>query len=70
MLDYLEPSLKESEIPYVRFDGSMPRKKRDAAIEEFQFNPNCRVFCSSLKAAAFGLNLTSANLVFLLDSWW
>jgi SNF2 family DNA or RNA helicase len=28
------------------------------------------VFCISLKAGGFGLNLTEADYVFLLDPWW
>ncbi|MDR1513233.1 MAG: SWF/SNF helicase family protein, partial [Propionibacteriaceae bacterium] len=28
------------------------------------------VFCLSLKAGGFGLNLTEADYVFLLDPWW
>ncbi|KAJ3037581.1 hypothetical protein HDV00_001468 [Rhizophlyctis rosea] len=70
MLDVVEPFLVDLKIPYVRFDGSMNRKKRERHIEEFQENEGCRVFLASLKCAGFGLNLTAGNQVYLLDPWW
>ena len=39
-------------------------------IERFQSDPSCGIFLISLKAGGLGLNLTSADYVFLLDPWW
>ncbi|KAI9324011.1 SNF2 family N-terminal domain-containing protein [Obelidium mucronatum] len=69
MLDIVEPFLQHHGISYVRFDGSMTRKARFAAIERFKTG-NCNVFLATLKSAGVGLNLVEANLVFLLDPWW
>ncbi|HEX3033417.1 MAG TPA: DEAD/DEAH box helicase, partial [Bacillota bacterium] len=49
--------------------GGVPKKQRDAMIEDFQ-NRQSRVFVLSLKAGGLGLNLTAANHVFHVDRWW
>ncbi|MDQ1513832.1 MAG: hypothetical protein QOC59_1674, partial [Microbacteriaceae bacterium] len=54
-------------IRYAYLDGST--RKRDGAIEEFTTG-GAQVFLISLKAGGFGLNLTQADYVFLLDPWW
>lgn len=43
---------------------------REEVIKRFQSNPDCQFFLISLKAGGVGLNLTSADYVFLLDPWW
>lgn len=43
---------------------------RGKIIEGFQKNPDNRIFLISLKAGGVGLNLTSADYVFMLDPWW
>jgi len=59
--------LEASGIPYVYLDGST--RKRAAVLEEFR-SGTAPVFLISLKAGGFGLNLTDADYVFLLDPWW
>ena len=59
--------LEERGIPYVYLDGST--RKRAAVIDEFRTG-TAPVFLISLKAGGFGLNLTDADYVFLLDPWW
>jgi len=55
---------------YARIDGSMSSKQRKEQVEIFQNDDSCKVFLLSLKAGGFGLNLTAADYVFLLDPWW
>lgn len=43
---------------------------RQKIIESFQNDPSNKVFLISLKAGGVGLNLTSADYVFILDPWW
>ncbi len=43
---------------------------REKAIRDFQEKENTRIFLISLKAGGVGLNLTSADYVFLTDPWW
>lgn len=70
MLDLIRKKLKEENIPFQYFDGSYTAQQRETAIKEFQENDDCRVFLISLKAGGMGLNLTSADYVYLVDPWW
>jgi SNF2 family DNA or RNA helicase len=56
-------------VPYAYLDGSTPVRRRDAEIARFRAG-EASVFLISLKAGGFGLNLTEADYVFLLDPWW
>ncbi|TYL54730.1 DEAD/DEAH box helicase [Agromyces mariniharenae] len=56
-------------IPSAYLDGSTPVRRRDAEIARFRAG-EASVFLISLKAGGFGLNLTEADYVFLLDPWW
>jgi len=56
-------------IEYCYLDGSVNSKERIKQVELFQDGQK-RVFLISLKAGGFGLNLTAADYVFLLDPWW
>ena len=55
-------------LAYEYLDGKT--KDRQARVERFQNDPDCRLFLISLRAGGLGLNLTSAEYVFLLDPWW
>ena len=44
--------------------------KREAVINEFQNSSENQIFLISIKAGGVGLNLTSADYVFILDPWW
>ena len=54
-------------IPYAYLDGST--RDRGEVINSFK-DGQAPVFLISLKAGGFGLNLTEADYVFLLDPWW
>jgi superfamily II DNA or RNA helicase len=54
-------------VPYAYLDGST--RRRASVINGFK-NGDAPVFLISLKAGGFGLNLTEADYVFLLDPWW
>ncbi len=70
MLALIRQKLKEENISHVYFDGSSTSNEREAAIQEFQNNHECRVFLISLKAGGIGLNLTAADYVYIVDPWW
>ncbi len=57
-------------IPYSILTGDIPQAKREAVIREFQDNEQVHLFFISIKAGGFGLNLTSADYIFILDPWW
>lgn len=54
-------------IPYSYLDGGT--RQREKVIDGFRRGDG-KVFLISLKAGGFGLNLTEADYVFLLDPWW
>ena len=68
MLSILRHHLDQRGIVYEYLDGQT--RDRRSCVERFQNDPNCPLFLISLKAGGFGLNLTSAEYVFLLDPWW
>lgn len=67
-LNLIAKKLNENQIPYLYLDGAT--KNRIELVEEFQHTDKKQVFLISLKAGGVGLNLTSADYVFLLDPWW
>ena len=69
MLNLIEPHLKRLGLDYVRLDGSVPQKKRQALVERFQREESCRLFIST-NAGATGLNLQAANTVINVDLPW
>lgn len=66
-LDRVAVGLESRGIPYVVLDGST--RNRGAVVEAFR-SGEAPVFLISLKAGGFGLNLTEADYVFLMDPWW
>src|SRR5690606_37853302 len=68
LLALLKPHLDARSIEYEYLDGKT--RDRQARVDRFQQDPDCRVFLISLKAGGVGLNLTAPDYVFLLDRWW
>jgi SNF2 family DNA or RNA helicase len=68
LLDRIEPHLGAREVDFVRLDGST--RDRAGVVQTFQDPGGPPVMLVSLKAGGTGLNLTSADLVILLDPWW
>ena len=60
-------ALSEKGIDHLYLDGST--RNRAEVIEAFRAGA-APVFLISLKAGGFGLNLTEANHVFIMDPWW
>jgi SNF2 family DNA or RNA helicase len=68
-LDMIENKIRENGWKFARIDGSQSIKKRGEMVEYFQ-NGDAQIFLISLKAGGFGLNLTAASYIFLMDPWW
>ena len=56
-------------IQYQYLDGSTPAAERAKRVQAFQRGEG-EVFLISLKAGGFGLNLTAADYVLIVDPWW
>lgn len=55
---------------YFWLTGSVPPKQREKEVKNFENNQDIAAFLISIKAGGAGLNLTSADYVFILDPWW
>ena len=69
MLDLIEPLIQKRNHAFVRLDGSIPQKQRQALIEQFQASDDCRVFLTT-NAGSTGLNLQSADTIINVDLPW
>jgi superfamily II DNA or RNA helicase len=61
--------LSDMGIPFVEFTGKVPVIKRQALINEFNNNPECKVFLAT-DAGGVGLNLQSADCVINFELPW
>ncbi len=61
--------LKENNIGFTQLSGKIPVKKRQALINEFENNENCRIFLST-EAGGAGLNLQMADTVINFELPW
>jgi SNF2 family DNA or RNA helicase len=69
MLTMIERQITRLKLDYVRLDGSVPQKKRQQLVHQFQHDPTCRVFLTT-NAGSTGLNLQAANTVINVDLPW
>jgi len=53
-LNLVEMGLKEARISYVRFDGKVRQRDRQAVIRKFRKDPTVRVFLLTLSCGAVG----------------
>lgn len=68
-LGLIEPQMKRLKLGYVRLDGSVPQKRRQQLVHQFQRDPKCRAFLAT-NAGSTGLNLQAANTVINVDLPW
>jgi superfamily II DNA or RNA helicase len=68
LLDRVEPHLQDAALDFVRLDGAT--RDRAEVVRRFQAETGPPVMLLSLRAGGLGLNLTTADHVFLLDPWW
>lgn len=68
MLKLLKAHAEAQGIPHCYLDGSST--DRPAQVASFQTDPTKKLFFISLKAGGYGLNLTAADEVVLVDPWW
>ncbi|MFG6485951.1 DEAD/DEAH box helicase [Roseateles sp. BYS78W] len=68
-LDLLAERVMQMGLPFQRLDGSTPQAERTKRVAAFQRGEG-EVFLISLKAGGFGLNLTMADYVLIVDPWW
>ncbi len=70
MFDILEEELKKENIEYMKLTGQTKVSERINLVDEFNNNPDKKIFLISLKTGGTGLNLTGADVVIHYDPWW
>ena len=67
-LELLQARIESKNWKYSMLTGKTT--DRQEVIRQFQDDPENHIFLISLKAGGVGLNLTSADYVFIIDPWW
>lgn len=62
--------LKKENIEYLKLTGQTKVSDRIDLVNEFNNNPDKKLFLISLKAGGTGLNLIGADMVIHYDPWW
>jgi SWI/SNF-related matrix-associated actin-dependent regulator of chromatin subfamily A3 len=72
MLDIVKDIIivKYPNIKIVSLQGDIPMKKRMESVDAFQNDKSIEICLVSLMSSAEGINLTAANNLILLDTWW
>lgn len=68
VVDTICKKLDEYSIKNLSMTGKSGNRKE--IVEEFQSNKEYKVLVMTLKTGGVGLNLTSADMVFIYDPWW
>ena len=70
MLNIIEGNLAKEGISYYKLTGQTKVDERVKLVNDFNNNPEVKVFLISLKAGGTGLNLIGADMVIHYDPWW
>lgn len=62
--------LEEAFPGCARVDGSVTGPKKQAEIDRFQNDPDCRLFIGNIRAAGVGITLTAASATLTLELAW
>ncbi|KAI1871434.1 uncharacterized protein JN550_004428 [Neoarthrinium moseri] len=69
-LNLVAKHLERASIPYDRIDGECPLSKRQKILDDFAKKSGSPVLIMTTGTGAFGLNLTCANRVFIVELQW
>lgn len=67
-IELVGEQLDREGIDYASMTGST--RDRRSIVERFQNDLDCKVLLMTLKTGGVGLNLTSADTVFIFEPWW
>ncbi|HKL38124.1 MAG TPA: DEAD/DEAH box helicase, partial [Bacteroidales bacterium] len=67
-LRLLEEHLRDIGWQYSLLTGATHNRQK--VIQDFQNQPDNQIFLIQIKAGGFGLNLTAADYVLIIDPWW
>jgi SNF2 family DNA or RNA helicase len=67
-IESISKELIDMNVDFVSMTGAT--RDRQALVNRFQNEPECKVFLMTLKTGGVGLNLTAADTIFIYDPWW
>ncbi|MEM6965683.1 MAG: DEAD/DEAH box helicase, partial [Bacteroidota bacterium] len=67
-IELVSEQLASVGIEHVTMTGAT--RNRQALVQKFQNDSNCKAFLMTLKTGGTGLNLTAADTIFIFDPWW
>ncbi|ODV91240.1 hypothetical protein CANCADRAFT_12534, partial [Tortispora caseinolytica NRRL Y-17796] len=70
MLNIIAKHFRSHDISHSIYHGGLDNTKRISILNKFKSDPSVNVLLCSLKCGAYGLNLTAASRVILVDPWW
>ena len=70
LFEIIEKELQKENIEFLKLTGQTKVSERINLVDEFNSNPNKKLFLISLKAGGTGLNLVGADVVIHYDPWW
>ncbi|PHH81832.1 hypothetical protein CDD82_7766 [Ophiocordyceps australis] len=69
-LNIVAAGLEQAGITAIRFDGKVPQRDRQAAVDRFRNDADARVMLLTLSCGAVGLTLTVASRAYLVEPHW
>lgn len=69
-LNLIDHHLQRDRIPFERIDGGVPLRERQRILDKFAEDRYKPVLLMTTGTGAFGLNITAANRVFLVEPQW
>ncbi len=69
-LQRLKKIFTHNKVKVVVLNGQTKNESRVKAVDDFQQDPDTKVFIGNIKAAGVGITLTATNQVFFIDSEW
>jgi superfamily II DNA or RNA helicase len=70
VLDYLEDTLKKSQVQYIRIDGGVSSTGRHQLAQQFQHDSSIQVALLSITACGQGLNFQSVSTLVFAEFYW
>lgn len=70
VIELLEAQLQNDGINFVSITGDVPMDKRQSFVDQFQTDPETKVFIGQIQAAGVGVTLTASRRVIFLESSW
>lgn len=70
MLDAVEETAIVKKVKYIRIDGGTNQKRRQAMVDTFNEEADCRIAVLSLTACGTGLNIVGSSNIIFAELYW